>query len=129
MAAQNPPPPLFKRTVEHGGWRHDLVSLWCLFAARLRGLRVLQPLLLLSVPWRRLKVVSWSIDADTKSSTGTVVADVKSSDAAIVADLESSDGRESSWWYEKRETPRSYAYAYTRLSARYAEWHQRYVFL
>ncbi|KAF9029683.1 hypothetical protein BDZ89DRAFT_1038317 [Hymenopellis radicata] len=42
-------------------------------------------------PWRRLCVVSWSMNADSKSSISTVVADMQSSDAAVVADLKSSD--------------------------------------
>ncbi|KAF8988643.1 hypothetical protein BDZ89DRAFT_1200221, partial [Hymenopellis radicata] len=42
-------------------------------------------------PWRRLCVVSWSMNADSKLSIGAVVADMQSSDAAVVADLKSSD--------------------------------------
>ncbi|KAF9017948.1 hypothetical protein BDZ89DRAFT_1212358 [Hymenopellis radicata] len=86
------PPPLFKRAVEHGGWHHDSYSICCPFAG---GLRIL----LWSLSWRRLKVVSRSIDADSKSSAAAVVADVKSSDTADVADLKSRDV----WWSMEEE--------------------------
>ncbi|KAF8990958.1 hypothetical protein BDZ89DRAFT_1054709 [Hymenopellis radicata] len=48
---------------------------------------------LLSFPWRRLKVVSWSSNADSKSSANADVADSESSNSSIVADVKSSDGK------------------------------------
>ncbi|KAF9014673.1 hypothetical protein BDZ89DRAFT_1220958 [Hymenopellis radicata] len=52
---------------------------------------------LLSFPWRRLKVVSWSSNADSKSSADADVADSESSNSSIVADVKSSDGKGEIW--------------------------------